>query len=512
MPELNPTIFRLKLADWKRRSADLTPQFDALRQDERKAAQWLLAAWRDYAHSPALATYAKEQIDCMTSGDMAHANNLPLRTASMAFRGIAGTMYCTDAQVYGQFQRALCADAGIPVPSRQFADVPADMPKAASISLCLYDNYRIAQRDVAILEPSDGELRLIMVLNNLTADKKYAFVFELVDGRGTVVRTSAEEYTATGTSGTCQLTAMPVAQIPAGAHTLRVKIGSAVFASFPITKKAGAAPPPPPKKEYTLDSLTIASANAEENRICGNNTVHTTTQRIAPQLTISTADAGARTITFFVSIITPSGTVIRDSNSPASATFSNRRTVSGKTEYTLSLLKWGADHGRLFAIPGTWTVRVSADDGSEISRQFTVRRPRDGRQRFKIAKLSFVDSAKNVTSYLPAASDVITPQLVIRDSNLYSPVQEVSYTIYDSDGRRVAQCAPSNIRIDSGRLPSVRLSSRLRMGTYKIVVAVNGLNYEPIEFRVGKPSTSCMTIFLWIMAINILTGILAAII
>ena len=128
MPELNATIFKLKLTDWYRHSETLLPFTPQLTEEERQSVRWLMDAWREYAYSAALAAKAAEAIAAMAAADQAHAGNRPLKNASAAFRGIATVMYCTDAQVFGQFQRALCAKASIPIPTRYFTPAPVTDP------------------------------------------------------------------------------------------------------------------------------------------------------------------------------------------------------------------------------------------------------------------------------------------------------------------------------------------------------------------------------------------------
>ena len=394
MPQLNPTIFRLKLADWYRHSETLLPFTPQLTEEEREASTWLMEAWREYAYSADLATAASDAIAAMAVADQAHAGNIPLKNASAAFRGIATVVYCTDADVFAHFQRELCNYAGIPIPTQLYGAPPTPAPAPTP-------------------------------------------------------------------------TPPPPSNPPSS--------------------------PGAPTSEVTILSVALLSANKDEQTICGDNHILTTTYRIQPRIKVTTPYARKRIVTFFVTITDPSGQMLRNVFSPQDCTFTSRETFT-QSDVVLHLSEWGENRKRLFSRPGMWTISVKPKDGVEVSAQFLVEPPTVSAIPLKVTDIKFLPEGESeLSDTIPEYTAQIQP--VATFANPDWQIHEISYAIHKGS-LQVLSLVPANIWVKDSivHLPIIR--HVLDKGDYTIKLTIDGRAQQPVAFKVE--STVLVKIFTWV--------------
>ncbi len=212
-----------------------------------------------------------------------------------------------------------------------------------------------------------------------------------------------------------------------------------------------------------------------------------------------------------MSIISPAGVVLSTPGvSPAGATFSTNRTFSGR-QTTLRLRSWGSESGRMYAVPGKWTIRVRTQDGREFSSSFTVKHPAAPVKPFNITGGSFHTPKHNDSSTVEPNADWIQP--TIKMGEHINGIYEVRYSIHTLDGTTVAAVPTTNLRINgtSAQLPPASVTVPLPAGRYFIDFTINGFSYPMQSFEVAKTGWGCVGYFIAAAVIYFLGSLLATI-
>jgi len=512
---LNPTVFKIKMEHWLDSSAFIKANESDLSPAEITAVDFLINAWRSHDFSPGLSAEAKENVNILVQNDELHGNAPELKTKMQRFRGVATTFYATDAETYEQFRSELSLRLGITIKSQQSGQTPTAAPSAppaptppppASKARLDITNATIdiltsrggVLRDNTTSVP-EGTLKLRPNLKYTTTviGSRWKVTCRIVDYQGKEVATSVNVCTASAQSGVLAVKGFNEVTLTAGGYRLLVYVNGDKRADVPITVTPGNNPA---SDSYTLKINDIASTDDSGNQTAAQ--IHTTAQYLAATVEIDSTSTASQVIVLQISIFSPSGKLLRNTQSPIGCTTFGHVEFRGRTVVTLH--PWGNKSGNLFNEEGPWRMEIRLPDGRIVQKRFNVSRPMFSSIPIEILNTDFYlpetrkpGQVSNGSNYADAPENLtshITPRIRFSLNNAVEVV-EISYAIFEytnAGERLIIESKPRNYEIGGKRSLLLKSSKLLYEqflpGTYGIRYTINGVDTPIQQFTVREKS------------------------
>lgn len=501
---------------WLDSSAFIKANEAELSPAEITAVDFLMNAWRNHDFSPELSAEAKENIDILVQNDELHGNSPKLKTQVQRFRGVASTIYTSDAETYEQFRTELGLRMGVnptrtatsdsspsPSPSHSRTSPPPPPPPSGVAQLDVTDaaldilslRGAVLRSFTTVVPEGRPNLRPAVKFSTTVVGSRWKVTCRLLDPMSREVATSVNDCAVNGSSGTLLLKEFSSLTLKPGGYRLIVYVNGDKRLDQPVTVTADNSQS---SDAYTLKIKNIASTDAAGNQVSPK--ILTTAQFLTPTLDITAQIVENQHIKLQINIYSPSGKLMRDEQSPVGCTYV--QTIDFRGSDTLTLRTWGNNNGKLFAEEGTWRMEIKLPDGRIVMYRFNVERPHSLSSPLEIYNVDFYlpDTRKpaqvaNDNNYAEAPkklTSLVSPRIEFSLNNAVE-VAEISYVIYkhtDVGPREIFRSASYNYAIGGRRTllleQSQMMYEQFVPGAYSIKFIVNGLPGPNHEFTVPE--------------------------
>ncbi len=257
-------------------------------------------------------------------------------------------------------------------------------------------------------------------------------------------------------------------------------------------------------RKIRLSDLNITPRKDSGGRAPKGN-IKTDTRYIEISAIANTDDYSTSTEVFKISILKPSGELVRHWDSPVGFTYTISQTVGHQT--LLNLGSFGSQSGDQFAAPGVWTVQVTTVAGDVFSAQFEVKPKKERIANPIITDFAVYQSNRNGTridagNVIWNDAQYITPKITVMAPSVegYYRALTIHVSVYTPSGNLLTDSASTHNAtyvtrrtIYAGKttlmLQSIGSTSGLAFstpGTWRIIIRPDVGNVISQTFEVKK--------------------------